>query len=291
MILQRTSSLSCAATPLPQTFATGRFYYNSPWAIATQIYIKNHVLCLFCPPICQTVFQPHLRVQQLLPPLYSVLDRKDRPSVLDQSAIRHGDDLGHRVQEFTASITVGSIQLLVTNLSTAGSATAARNRRASPARVQPVRAFRCPNGTRRNRRRPAAPRLPNLVHTSHIDPTRPALVDTHGPRRRLRALRSPPGARAPHRKPRSASAPHPTPPSSSGSGAPRTSGGPSKRATSDPAPSAPCATSGPPSPPCSASQSTTPASTSFSVVSLAGFTSNHLPIGASSCTVAIAGLP
>ena len=29
MILQRTSSLSCAATPLPQTFATGRFYHNS----------------------------------------------------------------------------------------------------------------------------------------------------------------------------------------------------------------------------------------------------------------------
>ena len=66
----------------------------------------------------------------MLPPLYPVLDREDRPSVLDQSAIRHGDDLGHRVQEFTASITVGSIRLLATNLITAGSATAARNRRA-----------------------------------------------------------------------------------------------------------------------------------------------------------------
>ena len=29
MILQRASSLSCAATPLPQTFATGRFYRTS----------------------------------------------------------------------------------------------------------------------------------------------------------------------------------------------------------------------------------------------------------------------
>ena len=56
-------------------------------------------------------------------------------SVFDQSAIRHGDDLGHRVQEFTASITVGSIRLLATNLFTAGSATAARNRRACPLRT------------------------------------------------------------------------------------------------------------------------------------------------------------
>ena len=33
MILQRTSSLSCAATSAASTFATGRFYHNSPWAI------------------------------------------------------------------------------------------------------------------------------------------------------------------------------------------------------------------------------------------------------------------
>ena len=32
MILQRASSLSCAATPLPQTFATGRFYRTSSCA-------------------------------------------------------------------------------------------------------------------------------------------------------------------------------------------------------------------------------------------------------------------
>jgi hypothetical protein len=168
MILQRTSSLSCAATPLPQTFATGRFYYNSPWAIATQIYIENHVSCLFCHPICRTVFLSHPRVQQLLPPLYSVLgqlypvlDRKDRPSVLDQSAIRHGDDLGHRVQEFTASITVGSIQLLVTNLFTAGSATAARNRRACLPAYRPSGVPLTSNGTRRTAGAPPRRAYPN----------------------------------------------------------------------------------------------------------------------------------
>ena len=49
MILQRASSLSCAATPLPQTFATRRFYhyeeYRVPANVARALRVHRNVAC------------------------------------------------------------------------------------------------------------------------------------------------------------------------------------------------------------------------------------------------------
>ena len=52
MILQRTSSLSCAATPLPQTFATGRFL--------PQFALGNRYANLHQEPRLMSLLPPHL---------------------------------------------------------------------------------------------------------------------------------------------------------------------------------------------------------------------------------------
>ena len=114
MILQRASSLSCAATPLPQTFATGRFYRTS--SCANQM-TGNARKTRHCRSSSSTFGTPKNTVHAPYTPRTLSCGHRDGSSPSSSPLARRADE---------------------DNLITAESATAARNRRACLSAYRPL---------------------------------------------------------------------------------------------------------------------------------------------------------
>ena len=144
MILQRASSLSCAATSLPQTFATRRFYYHNHSGLPARP-LKSTVWVPDSPAPntelgCQTVLgcQTALRTPHSVP-------TEPPPNPTASAELRPPRTI--RREEFTVPITVCS--------------TSRRLQTSSPREAQPPRAT-------------AAPRLPAYRPSGRsVAPTEP----------------------------------------------------------------------------------------------------------------------
>ena len=146
MILQRASSLSCAATPLPQTFATGRFYRTSSCGNSMT---SNARETRHCRPSSSTSVPTENTVHA---PYTPRTFRHDHRAQSSRDPIHPGPSWG---KEFTVQITVGS--------------RSRRRQTSSPREAQPPRATAAP----------ACPRTARLAFRWQTEP------DETAPRRAL----------------------------------------------------------------------------------------------------------